>query len=303
MRRWRVPGIFLLLLIAMLFPVKASAAGKVKGIDVSVYNGTIDWEKVKDQGYTYVMIKTGDGQEPENFEDDIDPLFEDHYQGAKAAGLKVGVYHVCCCRSVSDAKKEAEYCLKILNGRELDYPVAYDMEMDGNFAKGKANTTKMAKAFCDRIRSAGYTPMIYSSAEKLNKYFSWKKLSGILVWVAHYDVRKPDFSGIYHMWQHSNTGSVAGASSNVDLNHSYLEKPEKLKVKKKKITLRKGKSYQIKASVSPETVYDALKFRSSKKKVASVSSKGLIKARKKGTTVITVRTVNGIKVKITVKVK
>lgn len=303
MRKWKYSCLAFLLFLFLCIPMGASAAKNVKGIDVSEYNGEVDWEQVKAQGYTYAMIKIGDGQEPEDFMEDVDEQFEANYQGAKAAGLKVGAYHVCCCRTVADAKREAAYCLKILNGRQLDYPVAYDMEMPGNFADGKKNTTAMAKAFCGKIESAGYTPMIYSSSYYLNTYFNWKKLSDIPVWVADYGVKKPAFTGTYHMWQYSNTGAVSGVSADCDLNRSYLEKPEKLTLGKKKITLKKGKTYKIKASISPATVYTKLQYKSSKKAVASVNSKGIVKAKKKGKTVITVRTVNNKRAKLTVRVK
>lgn len=303
MKNWKGPCLLLLLFALLCIPAKTMAAEKVKGIDVSEYNGEVDWEQVKAQGYTYAMIKIGDGQEPEQFEDDIDEQFEANYQGAKAAGLKVGAYHVCCCRTVADARKEAEYCLKILNGRDLDYPVAYDMEMPGNFANGKKNTTAMAKAFCKKIQNAGYTPMIYSSAYYLNTYFNWNKLSDVKVWVANYGVREPDFSGVCHMWQYDNEGAVSGVNGDCDLNRSFLEKPEKVTLKKKKVTLRKGKSYKIKATISPETAYAKLRYKSGKKSVATVNSKGVVKAKKKGKTVITVRTVNNKKAKLIVRVK
>lgn len=295
--------LIVLLFFAVCLPMQVRAAEKVKGIDVSEYNGVIDWNSVKAQGYTYAMIKIGDGQEPLNFLDDVDEQFEANYQGAKAAGLKVGAYHVCCCRTVADAKREAQYCLKILNGRQLDYPLAYDMEMPGNFAGGKANTTAMAKAFCNKIKKAGYTPMIYSSASYLNTYFNWKKLSGVLVWAAHYGVKSPDVDITYHMWQYDHTGAVPGVGGDCDLNNSYLEKPEKITLKKKKITLKKGKSYQIKATLSPETVYTKLKYKSSKKSVATVSAAGKVTAKKKGKAVITVKTFNNKKAKLAIIVK
>lgn len=303
MKKWRYAGLLLLCALFFCVPMSAGAAKAVKGIDVSEYNGVVDWEKVKAQGYTYAMIKIGDGQEPEVFMEDVDEQFEANYQGAKAAGLKVGAYHVCCCRTVADARREAAYCLKILNGRQLDYPVAYDMEMPGNFVNGKKNTTAMAKAFCNKIKSAGYTPMIYSSSYYLNTYFNWNKLSGIPVWVADYGVNKPGFSGVCYMWQYDNAGTVSGISGACDLNRSYLEKPEKLTLKKKKITLKKGKTYRIRASITPATVYTKLRYQSGKKAVASVNSKGVVTAKKKGKTVITVRTVNNKRAKLTVRVK
>ena len=298
--------ILLLCVLCFGLPMQASAAAGVKGIDVSENNGTVDWELVKQQGYSYAMIKTGDGQEPENFSEDVDGQFEANYSGAGAAGLKRGVYHVCCTRTPEGAAAEAEYCLRILNGRALEYPVAYDMEMPGNFAGGKKNTTAMAKAFCDVIRDAGYTPMIYSSVSHLNEDFNWNKLEDVLVWSADVGVKKTAFDGVCHIWQYSHTGTVAGAGNTegyTDLNYSYLEYPQKIKVKKKSITLKKGKTYKIKATLTPATVYDTLRYRSSKKSVATVNAKGVIRAKRKGKAKIRIKTVNGKKAVLTVKVK
>jgi lysozyme len=306
LEKWKIGVLALAFCLCLGVHMKTEAASKVKGIDVSVNNGIVDWESVKNQGYTYAMIKTGDGQAPEDFYSDVDAQFESNYEGAGAVGLKRGVYHVCCTRTVEGAIAEAEYCLKILNGRKLEYPVAYDMEMPGNFAGGKSNTTAMAKAFCDRIRKAGYTPMIYSSSSHLSKDFKWSRLKNVKVWVAHYGVKKPSYSGIYHMWQYTNSAEVSGAGNvqgETDVNYSYLEKPRQVTLKKKRITLKKGKTYKIKATVSPATVYDKLKYASNRKKVASVNAKGVVRAKKKGSAVITIKTVNGKRAKLTVKVK
>ena len=126
------------------------------------------------------------------------------------------------------------------------------------------------------------------------------------VWVAHYGVKKPSYSGIYHMWQYTNSAEVSGAGNvqgETDVNYSYLEKPRQVTLKKKRITLKKGKTYKIKATVSPATVYDKLKYASNRKKVASVNAKGVVRAKKKGSAVITIKTVNGKRAKLTVKVK
>ena len=153
--------------ITMLPVTDVQAAGfSGAGFDVSSYNGVVDWEKVAEIGMDFVMIRTGEGRAP-----DVDVQFEANYDGAINAGLKVGVYHVCCVRTPEEAAQEAEYCLEILDGRELDYPVAYDMERPGTFAGGKENTTEIAMAFCDTIADAGYTPMIYSSTSYLNENF------------------------------------------------------------------------------------------------------------------------------------
>ena len=100
------------------------------------------------------MIRTGEGRAP-----DVDTQFAANYDGAVAAGLKVGVYHVCCVRTPKEAVEEAEYCLEILDGRDLDYPVAYDMERKGTFAGGMGKIRlRLQRPFCDTIADAGYVP-------------------------------------------------------------------------------------------------------------------------------------------------
>lgn len=292
----------------MIGALPASAAGAgtgTKGIDVSLYNGTVDWDAVKAKKMTFAMIKTGDGKDVGRSED-VDAQFEANYAGAGNAGLKRGVYHVCCTTTVSGARAEARYCLKILDGRPLEYPVAYDMEMPGTFAMGKTRVTAIAKAFCEEIRKAGYQPMIYSSASCLSRYFNWKKLAGVKIWVAHYGVKQPAFSGEWSIWQYSSTGRITGAGNrngHTDLNLSHMEAPTYIKLAKKKITLKKGSAYQIKYTLSPGSYTPKITFKSSEKSVAVVTQKGRVKAKKKGTARITVRTKNGKKTVLTVKVK
>ena len=298
-------AVFLLVFTAGV-TLNVSAAGTgTKGIDVSQFNKTVNWSQVKAQGMSFVMIKTGDGKDVGNSED-TDAQFEANYEGAGSVGLKRGVYHVCCTTTVAGARAEAQYCLKILNGRKLEYPVAYDMGLPGIFAMGKARVTSIARAFCDEIRKAGYQPMIYASASNLSMYYNWNKLKGINVWAAHYGVKQPGFSNEWHIWQYSQTGKVTGAGNAdgyTDLNISRLEAPKWIRLNKKKVTLKKGKTYRIKYMLSEGSYTSKVTFKSSKKSVATVTEGGKVKARKKGTAKITVRTQNGKKAVLTVKVK
>lgn len=304
--RKKAAGLLLLFLFVLISAVPAQAAGSgTKGIDVSQFNGTVDWNAVKNQKMTFAMIKTGDGRDVGNSED-ADAQFAANYEGAGRAGLKRGVYHVCCTTTVAGARAEAQYCLKILGGRKLEYPVAYDMELPGIFAQGKTRVTSIAKAFCDEIKKAGYQPMIYASASNLSTYYNWKKLKGVKIWAAHYGVKQPDFSEEWHMWQYSQTGKITGAGNGygyTDLNVSRLEPPKIISLNKKKVTLKKGRTFRIKYKVNAGSYTSGVTFKSSKKSVATVTDSGKVKARKKGTAKITVRTHNGKKAVLTVKVK
>lgn len=290
------------LLISVLLVQQVQAAAKVEGFDVSSKNGVIDWETVTAvSDVDFVMLRTGEGQAP-----DVDIQFEENYEGAKAAGLKVGVYHVCCVRTPEAAVREAQYCLEILDGRELDYPVAYDIEKPGCFADGKSNATAIAKAFCEIIADAGYTPMIYSSASYLNEFFDWPELDGYKVWAAYYGESKPDLPVEADIWQYTNAGSLDGANTDqgyCDLNYSYMEALS-VRFVKSSLTMKKGTTAVAKVKLGPAGCTDTLIFKSSNKKVVTVNkSTGKLRAKAKGKAVITVKTGSGktAKMKVTVK--
>ena len=289
------------LLTVMLPAQQVQAASKIKGFDVSSKNGVIDWETVAEADMDFVMLRTGEGQAP-----DVDVQFEANYEGAKAAGLKVGAYHVCCVRTPEAAALEAEYCLEILGGRELDYPLAYDIEKAGCFADGKSNTTAIAKAFCEVIADAGYTPMIYSSASYLNDFFDWSELDGYKVWAAYYGASKPKLLTPVDIWQYTSEGSLEGANTDkgyCDLNYSYMEATG-VKFVKSSLTMKKGEITVAKVKLGPGGCTDTVTFKSSNKKVVTVNKNtGKLRAKAKGKAVITVKTGSGktAKLKVTVK--
>lgn len=289
-------------LMITLLPVhQIQAASPMSGLDVSAKNGVIDWELVAESDVDYVMIRTGEGQAP-----DVDMQFEENYEGAKAAGLKVGIYHVCCVRTPEEAVQEAEYCLEILDGRELDYPVAYDIEKAGCFADGKTNTTAIAKAFCEVIADAGYTPMIYSSSSYLNDFFDWTELEGYKVWAAYYGESRPKLLVAVDIWQYTNTGSLDGANTDkgyCDLDYSYMEAAG-VKFVKSSLTMKKGTTTVAKVKLSPSGCTDTVTFKSSNKKVVVVNKNtGKLRAKAKGKATITIKTGSGKTAKLKVVVK
>lgn len=297
-----VVGSILILLIITALPIQqVRAASRIKGFDVSSQNSVVDWETVAENNLDFVMLRTGEGQAP-----DKDAQFEANYEGAKAAELKIGAYHVCCVRTPAEAVKEAEYCLEILDGRKLDYPLAYDIEKPGCFANGKSNTTAIAKAFCKVIADAGYTPMIYSSSFYLKEYFDWSKLKGFKVWAAYYGESRPKLPVAVDIWQYTNEGSVDGANTDkgyCDLNYSYME-ASSVKFVKKSITMKKGRTTVANVNLNPGGCTDTVRFSSSNKKIVTVNrNTGKLRAKTKGKAVITVKTGSGktAKIKVTVK--
>ena len=272
-----------------------------QGFDLSSYNGTVNWKQVAEADMDFVMIRTGEGRAP-----DVDTQFAANYDGAVAAGLKVGVYHVCCVRTPKEAVEEAEYCLEILDGRDLDYPVAYDMERKGTFAGGRENTTAIAKAFCDTIADAGYVPMIYSSASFLNENFDWKKLKNCKVWVASYSDTRPKLPVSADLWQYTKKGSLEGANTDkgyCDLVYSYMEATS-IKFTKPTLTMKKNTTAQATVKMGPNGCTDRKSFTSSNPKVVAVNKKtGKLTAKKAGKATIMVTTGSGRKAKMKVVVK
>lgn len=199
---------------------------KKQGIDVSKWQGKIDWEKVKKDGVEFAIIREGYGKENPS---QVDKRFEENYKGAKAVGIPVGVYHYSYADSVEDAKKEAQFCLKNIKGKQLEYPVVFDIEDKEQLKLNDQQRTDICKAFCEKIEKAGYYAMIYCNLNWWNNYLNKNELSEFDLWLAQWDIEKPSVDcGI---WQRSEKGKINGISGNVDLNISYKDYPKIMKTK------------------------------------------------------------------------
>lgn len=186
----------------------------MKGIDVSYHNGAIDWEKVKQSGIDFAIIRIGYGM----FENQKDKTFERNYTEATRVGIPVGVYLYSYATSVAEAMREADITLKWLADRKLQLPIYFDIEDKLQQGLGKDTLNNMCIAFCEKIEQAGYWAGIYS-----NKYWATSVISGqelgkkYTYWVAQY-ADKCTYDGDYAIWQYSSTGKVDGIKGNVDLN-------------------------------------------------------------------------------------
>lgn len=195
---------------------------QIKGIDVSKWNGEIDWKKVKADGVEFVFIRTG------YWTNYTDPYFEKNYINAKSAGVKVGAYHYSYALTAVQAKQEAEFMLTLLKGKSFEYPIAYDLENDATqLVLGKKVLTDMAAAFCETIKSAGYTPMLYINTNWRNNYIDMTRITGVYhIWQAHYPpnpaIRPTAIDDKVAVWQHSCTGKVSGINGDVDMNWDYI---------------------------------------------------------------------------------
>ena len=195
----------------------------IKGIDISKYQPTVDYKKVKADGVEFAILRIGYTGYGTGKRQAKDALFETHYKGCKDAGIHVGGYFFGRGVSAEEGKKEAEYVLSLIKGKTFEYPIFYDTEDTYYQAKAtKAQNTAACIAFCDTIKAAGYKTGVYSSkswfADKLND----SALEGYDRWVAQY-YNKCTYTGKYTMWQYSSKGKVNGISGNVDMNWCYVD--------------------------------------------------------------------------------
>ena len=193
-----------------------------KGIDVSTFQGDIDWNKVKKGGTEFALIRGGYGRY------EVDEKFELNYKNAKKADMPVGVYHYSYANTVEKAKQEAAFCLSYLKGKKLEYPVAFDIEDKSIYSLSRELLTDIAYAFCNEIEKNGYYVCIYSYKAFLQNKLDMKKLSRFDVWVAQWN-DECTYNGKYGMWQYSDKGKVSGISGRVDLDKAYKDYPKIMK--------------------------------------------------------------------------
>ena len=194
------------------------------GIDVSKYQPSINWSSVKVSGISYVIIRCGYRGASTGVLIQ-DPYFTSHIKGAKAAGLKVGVYFFTTALTEAEAVEEASMCAALCSGYGINYPIFMDCESSsrpGYNSLSSSQRTAIIKAFCNTIKSAGYTPGVYANKTWLSSYMNTSALSGVKIWLAQYNAGGPTYSGRYDLWQYTSKGKVNGISGNVDMNQSYL---------------------------------------------------------------------------------
>lgn len=195
------------------------------GVDLSTYNGNVNFNELK-QDVDFVILKSGYGKSATQ----VAEKFEVNYRGAKAAGIPVGVYHYCYATSVAEAKQEAEACIAILRGKQLEFPVFYDVEESNTFARGKAVVSEIIRTFCNTLESAGYYVGLYMSKSHLMTYVSEDVRNRYSVWVAQY-YYECTYSGTYGMWQYSDNGRVRGINGAVDMDKCYVDYEKIIKEK------------------------------------------------------------------------
>lgn len=207
---------------AMYYPVFALSPASdtiYQGIDVSAYQGRINYYEVKNAGIDIVYIKASEGDYLE------DPEFRNNYEGAKQNGLNIGFYHFVRARSQEEAIREAEFFSRVISGTEPDCKLAMDFEVFGNLTDNEINN--ISRVFLERtMELTGKEMVIYSNTYDATSIFSYELASRYPLWVAQYGVNTPNDNGKWQNWigfQYWDRGRIAGINGNVDLDRFTKE--------------------------------------------------------------------------------
>lgn len=197
-----------------------TAGRSVLGIDVSEFQGTIDWAQVKGAGVEFVFIRVG-WRGTESGSLNADKRAQEYYRGAKQAGLKVGAYFFSQAVSPWEAKEEADFALSVIEDWDLDLPLVYDWEYVSDTARtakvDRRTLTDCTKAFCRQVEFAGYRPMVYFNASQALHLLHLEELTEFDFWLAQYQ-QGLDFQYRVDFWQYTGQGTVPGICVPVDVN-------------------------------------------------------------------------------------
>lgn len=209
---------------------KFDTFNKVVGIDVSMHNKTIDFNKVKADGIDFVYVRVGyTGYTKKKLSLNYDPYYQENITNALAAGLQVGVYWYSQALNEEEALQEANMLLNVIGSYNITMPVVYDYEFAGVGEDGRLDSANLSKAqmtanslaFLNRVSQMGYTPCFYANYSFLKNRVNASQISSIAkIWLAHYNT-STDYPGDYEYWQYTSDGRVNGISGRVDMNVWY----------------------------------------------------------------------------------
>lgn len=202
----------------------------IDGIDVSEFQGYIDWQQVKDAGIEFAFIRIG----CRTYDDGgiiFDTRFKENLYSADRAGIETGVYFFSQALTVEEALEEADAVIEAIRPFNITYPVVFDWEIIAeDYARTDAisieSLSDCCVAFCERIKEAGYTPMIYQNTSTLLYNVDLPRIKEYDIWLAEYN-DEPTYYYDYKIWQYTSEGRVAGISTDVDLNVSFKDYSKK----------------------------------------------------------------------------
>ncbi|MCH5194234.1 MAG: Ig-like domain-containing protein [Oscillospiraceae bacterium] len=194
-----------------------------RGIDVSKWQGNIDWKKVAANGIDFAMIRSSFGNEH------VDEKLQANVDGCEKYGISYGFYHYTYATTAEEARVEARFFLNTIKNYNPDYPVVLDIEEEFYKKMSRKQVTNIIVAFASEVEKAGYYVSVYSYAKFFNDYVDMSKISKYNIWVASWgDEEKLNsvYDGHYDMWQYSSTGKISGIAGEVDLDYSYKDYSE-----------------------------------------------------------------------------
>ena len=193
----------------------------IKGIDVSEFQGNIDWTKVKNDGVEFAILKLGNIYDTDaNYKDS---KFDTNYKNARANGIKVGAYIYNYCNTLDNLKRGLDWAFEKLANKELDLPFYLDMEDKTIAVETVDSLTKQCNEFAKLVKEKGYRVGVYANVNWLKNELNPSKFDkNLSVWVAQY-YKECQYEGKYDIWQYTSSGKVSGVSGNCDMNYLYNE--------------------------------------------------------------------------------
>ena len=228
------------------------------GIDVSEFQGNIDWKKAKKAGVEYAIIRAGFGSSLSQ----VDKMFKSHIEGALLAGIKVGAYWFSYAYSTTGAKREADTCHEVIKKYKdkLSLPVFFDWEYDSaRYARDmgvnptKTLVTDITIAFMDRMKELGYESGYYTNLDYMTSKYDYSRLKKYDLWMAYYSSQKPNYNCAIQ--QYTSSGRISGYNGNIDMNYIFKDygtkepqsEPETKPEASKPTTTKKETKYTVKA--------------------------------------------------------
>lgn len=213
-----------------LLSYKDNKREAIKGVDLSKYNGDVDFAKLKEGGIKFAMLRLG-SRGYGTGKITLDEKFVEYAQNAQVAGIQIGAYFYSQAVNETEAVEEANYIVGAVSGFGIKYPIAIDIEkVEGDEARTDKLTseerTAVVKMFCDAVKGYGYKPVIYATSDMLVAGLDLKELSDYDVWLADYDI-PTDYPYRYSMWQYNKKGRIDGITGDIDLDLSFIDYEQK----------------------------------------------------------------------------
>jgi GH25 family lysozyme M1 (1,4-beta-N-acetylmuramidase) len=194
----------------------------IRGIDVSNWQGNIDWDEVKADGVQFAILRAGWGR----LASQKDPKFDEYYAECKRLGIKIGAYWYSYAESEADARLEAQACMEVIKSKVFEYPIYYDVEERSILSRGYGFVNSIIRAWHDELRARKWYSGLYMSKSHIDNLVDPNLAFKYALWVAQWGTSECTYSGDFGMWQYSSEGDIDGIAGNVDCDICYKPYPD-----------------------------------------------------------------------------